>query len=947
MQPIIEPASSTGTQQESRLPGATTSRRMRFRLVAWGGLLLLLLVVVPPFVNVNHFRRSIIQSISAGLGRSVHATGVELTLFPRPAFVLHNLTVAEDPAFGAEPVMMAATVTASLRASTLWHQRVEIASLHFDAPSVNLARNGQGHWNFESLLRNSPALHSRATTGSMPRLPFPYVEATDARINFKMGPEKLPFSLEEANLAVWKESGSEWHLRIRARPVRTDLTVADSGEIRGEGILKAGQVLVNSPLNAHLEWRQVELGEMSRMLHGEDNGWRGMLDWTAQARGTLAKALLISNIGVEDFHRAEFVPPNELDLTAQCRGQYALETENQDSMECVTPLGSGKLLLRAGLAGVASGTSSNGQTVSPHVSLQIALQHAPAEFFLDMFRHIHPGVANDASVSGEVNGNLDCGAGYPDILRGCSGQIRSAAATVSLPGVQQPLKFSPITLSVAAAGRQPARAGRLSDIQAAERSPKEPQVNAPLLWYLAPVHVLLGGPNPTTITGTLNSTGSALKINGTADLAELAKLVKVLRAPAFSGGVQSMHGSAQLALSLTSTWLPQTAPLESAVAGADPLVPFVPSRWIGNLQIHDAALKLALLPGTLHLASAQVNFVPGSVEWTHLSGAFAHISFDGNLRWQTPCSTWKSACGRTFNLHTAELHADRLETVLRRQNNSSDLLSALNPWAAGVPEMPDISGTLNADKFSAGRISMKNLALQLLLKGHEAELLAISGEVFGGTLSAANDRMETVTTHGAPSVAESAAIAMSENSVGSARWGDGPPAYTLRVLLQGIQPDSVAAIWGEQWGRGSANAQIDVETRGWSAADLSQNATGKFNLTWRNGTLSAPLETTSASAVGAIRFARWDAQGTIGNRTLVLEHSRIFFPNSFRPGQRSEGIQSVAGTVTFGRILDLHLQPIDISLTGPLSAPIETTKRRSGQKQPRAVSVAGGAAGPS
>jgi uncharacterized protein involved in outer membrane biogenesis len=166
------------------------SRRKRYFLAALA--LLVLTIVVPPFVNINRFRHSIVQSISAGLDRPVYANSVELTLFPRPAFVLHHLTVADWPEYGAEPVITAETVTASLRASTLWHRRVEIASLHFDQPSVNLARDSEGEWNFESLISNSPVLRlsgnstSGASSSTSPP-PFPYVEATDARINFKRG----------------------------------------------------------------------------------------------------------------------------------------------------------------------------------------------------------------------------------------------------------------------------------------------------------------------------------------------------------------------------------------------------------------------------------------------------------------------------------------------------------------------------------------------------------------------------------------------------------------------------------------------------------------------------------------------------------------------------------------------------------------------------------------
>ncbi len=314
-------------------------------------LLLLLAVVVPPFINIGRFRRSIIRSISAGLGRPVEARAVELQLFPLPGFVLHNLTISEDPAFGAEPVMAAETVTAILRPSTLWHARVEIATLRFDTPSVNLVRNAQGQWNFESLLRNSPALRRRKGAAHSMPMPFPYVEATDARINFKFGAEKLPFSLEQANLALWKESRHDWHMRIKARPVRTDLTVEDAGEIRGEGELRTGGILMNAPIRASLQWRRVQLGEISRLLHGEDDGWRGTVDWTARATGTLADATVVSDIGVDEFRRAEFVPASEMDLSAHCKARYVRDNRGLDSVQCDAPVGDGKLLLRGHLAG--------------------------------------------------------------------------------------------------------------------------------------------------------------------------------------------------------------------------------------------------------------------------------------------------------------------------------------------------------------------------------------------------------------------------------------------------------------------------------------------------------------------------------------------------------------------------------------------------------------------
>ncbi len=883
------------------------------------------------------------HSISAGLGRPVEASAVELELFPLPGFVLHNLTVGEDPAYGAEPVMMAQTVTASLRASTLWHARVEIASLRFDAPSVNLVRNAQGHWNVESLLRSSPALRSRSSSmargssGASNPMPFPYVEATDARVNFKLGPEKLPFSLESADLAVWKESASEWRLRIKARPVRTDLTVEDAGQIRGQGTLRTGGVLTDAPIQASLEWRRVQLGEISRLLHGEDDGWRGTMDWTAKANGTLANVSLTSDLAVEEFRRAEFVPPTEMDLSAHCRARYARNNPPVDALQCSAPVGEGQLLLRGTMrgrdltetgettpvAGISSNvTRGNKRTLSrgiserpqPHASIKITLHHAPASFFLDLLGHIHPGVVSDATASGEVNGEADCDWQGLDTLSACTGEIRSTELHLHLANLDRPLTLSSLMLVSPPA----AEAGN--------------KIAAPTTWNLLPTHVTLGGATPATITGTISSTGSALQITGAADLAELSGLAQSLKIPAISGEVQSIRGSAQLALSFESSWLPRS---NASTAGTgDPTIqavqPMQPgelaaSRWTGSLQVHNATLKIASLPLSLQLASAQVNLTPTGVEWTGLEGTFAHIPFDGNFQWQTPCRTSKSACARTFILHTPNLNAELFQAALHQGDGASQLLNLINPWAGGSPPLPEVSGTLNADLVSAGRISLKNVSMKLRMEGHSAELLAITGRIFGGTLERANGPIEA--TAPAPDTSV-------QSGAGSVQWGNGAPVYMLRTKLERIQPNSVAAIWHEHWGRGTVNMEMDLKTQGWSAADLAQNASGKFSVAWLNGALSASIAAPSPSATAIEKFQRWNAEGTIRDGTLVLGSSEWVPQSGSTQGQKlSPASQSVTGTITFGRVLDLKLHPSGISITGLLDLPVVT--RQASKEQTR------------
>ncbi len=931
--------------------------------------LLVLAIVVPPFVNINQFRHSIVQSISAGLNRPVYANSVELTLFPRPAFVLHHLTVADWPEYGAEPVITAETVTASLRASTLWHRRVEIASLHFDEPSVNLARDSNGEWNFETLISNSPVLRVSgnsisAASSLMSPPPFPYVEATDARINFKRGAEKLPLSLEGAQLAFWKASGNEWHVRIKARPVRTDLPPGDAGQIVGEASIKTTAVLMDSPVQVSLEWRRGQLGEISRLLHGEDSGWRGAVDWTANVQGTLAKARLASDVQVEEFRRAEFVPPSEIDLSAHCTGEYVHADWRMDQLDCDAPLGDGHLRVKS-ISGDSSSPADPDNAVAsePPQSdeaefFRVTLEQVSAGFFLDLLRHVHPGVAADTTATGEVNGSAECEWRGFDTLHTCSGEFHSTPLTLHLPHVEHAVHLSPLLISTSDPGvgstKAPGSRRTATNVHRNHSTSVKELVSG--TWHLAPVHASLGRASSATLAGSLTSSGLALHMDGPVDLRDLSQLARAMQSPVLSGGIHSIRGSAQMAVTLRSNWLPQSNPavLLDAVPenttdlSARPVPLFAPSRWEGTVQIHNATVQLSSFPGAIQIARGQVNLTDIAVEWNGLAGAYAHIPFDGSIRWETSCSTSRPPCARTFTLHTADLNVDRLQGVLRRTIAGAGLLEQLNPWAAGAPELPEITGTFQADMLSAGKLSLKNASLQLHIQGHRADLVAISGNVFGGTLSGLPDDVTEGVLNGkaateAKSVSTTDPVAALQSGAGSAQWGDGAPIYTLRVALGNIQPDSVAAIWHERWGRGTATVEIRLKTHGWSTGDLAQNATGNFALDWRGGTLTAALPSPASSIAdadsagkgsvmpGVTRFQRLRAVGHVQDEQLTLEFGQLALVN--QTGRRraaSPGIQSLSGTVTFSRVLDLRMQPSGISITGPLDMPVMKARSSKG-----------------
>ena len=217
-------------------------RPERSRVLLAGGIVLgvLVMVLLPPFiVSVNRYRRQIASSISASLGRPVHMDSVTLNVLPLPGFTLTKFVVGEDPAFGSEPVIRAETVRVVLRVSSLWRRRVEFSRITLDDPSVNLVHRPDGRWNIEGILLQASKIEAAPTaqSGAGPAPRFPYIEATGARVNMKMGLEKMPLALTEAEFALWLPQPQQWRLRLEGKPTRTDTAAADTGTIRLQGTL--------------------------------------------------------------------------------------------------------------------------------------------------------------------------------------------------------------------------------------------------------------------------------------------------------------------------------------------------------------------------------------------------------------------------------------------------------------------------------------------------------------------------------------------------------------------------------------------------------------------------------------------------------------------------------------------------------------------------------------
>ena len=288
----------------------------------------------------SRYQRRIVTSMSESLGRPVHLDNVTLHLLPMPGFTLQNFVVSEDPAFGNEPTIRANEVIATLRVSSLWQRRVEFSRVKFENPSVNLVRSADGRWNLENVLLHASHVDTAPTAqqrpGPAPR--FPYIEATGGRINLKLGQEKMPFSLTDADFALWLPSPQVWRVRLEGKPTRTDSNIGDPGTVRVEGSLQRAARMQDVPVDLHASWYDAPLGEASKLVSGDDRGWRGTLHADVWLQGPLGSAALKTKTTLVDLRRADFVPARSLDESISCASSADLPAVQLTNLACTMPI---------------------------------------------------------------------------------------------------------------------------------------------------------------------------------------------------------------------------------------------------------------------------------------------------------------------------------------------------------------------------------------------------------------------------------------------------------------------------------------------------------------------------------------------------------------------------------------------------------------------------------
>ena len=749
-------------------------RSSRGRVVA-GIVLVLLLFLVRP--GAQRLRARIVRSISLALGRPVDVGSVTLRLLPQPGFDLENFVVHEDPDFGAEPVLQSADVVATVRMSSLLRGRLEIARLSLTEPSINLARNSEGRWNLEKLVEraaNTPVAPT-AKTRSEARPGFPYIEADHGRINFKFGQEKKPYSLTEANFALWQDSENTWGMRLKAQPMRTDFNLSDTGLLVLEGSWQRSANLHDTPVQFTMQWEGAQLGQVTKLTLGQDKGWRGGVHLSAKVTGTPNDLTVKAEGSVEDFRRYDISANQDLRLAARCISHYSSTDHVLSGMACNAPVGEGTVALNGSIAPMFGARAYD---------LTMLVQDVPLQSLVEFTRRVKKNVPTEIVATGKLDANISVRRSGPSTAALWQGGGEVLGLNLRSPLTNTRLALDRIPFNVSSSDdteiEQRAEGGRGSAISAGV----DPRVD------VGPFNLALGRPAKATVRGQFSRSGYNFLVQGEAEVQRLFEVARTIGLPALPS---TADGEARINLHVGGSW-----------AG------FAAASVTGTAQLMAVHAKVRGLNTPVEIASASVELVPGRTEIRKLIASAAGNVWRGSLTVPRQCEK-PQACPVRFDLHADEFVTDELAGLIDEVPGKQPWYRFLSPPAQSKPYLASLHAV---GKLSASRVVIHNLV---------ANRVSADVELEQGRLQLSNLRAEVLGGH--------------HTGEWQVDFSVNPPTYGGNGTLEKVALGQLAEAMHDPWVTGTANVEYRAQTLGWTKAELLSHADAGFQVEARDGSL--------------------------------------------------------------------------------------------------------------
>ena len=816
-------------------------------------------------LRLGSLHRALLTRLEHDIGRPVEVGRFNFSLWKPLRLEAHYITVQDDPEFGAEFLLRADRLDAALDGRALLRGALVFSRLALERPSLNLVRAASGRWNFEPW-----AVARSAASGKMPAAftgPARLSEITieNGRINFKRGPEKLPFALVEVSGDLSADAAGAWHIMLTARPFRAGVTLQDGGAFRLEGRLPAVATAAqaSAPAEFSAQWQKAALSDALRLIFGRDFGVRGRMESSLLLRkpppeespvaaksgdgspltrttgpnaATFPAAWAFSGVlRLSDVHRWDLpLAPRLPALNLSLRGTGSADRHR---WECTD-------ILLEGPRSHLRGQASYNRDALPQTSLRVVTAGIHLDDLLMWYRAFHPGVAPGVSVEGYLGADVELEAWPPAFVRAA---LATTGARLMLPDGRPILWLRRAVLEADRGG------ARVRETSLALRG-DEPGVrfSAQLRWDP-------GLPFTARFMG------------GSEDLADLFPALAALGLapsphPLVSAGSVSLHLNAS-----GSAWPWRFAPQ-------------------GSMVFENAKLSGGLLRSELEVGRARLDFLPGQRR-LELSA------------WKAFGGTWSGTltAPRITGPWQFRLAVDRVNPALllggfsSARPEDSSLLSLILPAPAAAtvareelrwPDWLRGEGTISTAALSIGRLEFERVRGRLSIGERSIALEGAEATLAGGRVRG-----------------EARAI-----------FGE-QPAYSVRAEFDGLNVAALSALAEptRHCCSGTANGRVELSAAGWNRDALLASLKGQGSARIRSAallTLDLPATLARERAVpGGSSLRELSGEFTLANSHAWLDRVSLDLPAEH---------WEAAGNVDFHGQLDIRLSPV---MSGPSPQP--------------------------
>jgi hypothetical protein len=759
-----------------------TSTRKKIIVVVL--VVLALCIFLPPNINGTRFSSRLASTLSAALGRDVKIGSVKYRLFPRPGFDLYDFKVMDDPAFSAEPLLFCGKVTADLRLTSLWQGRLEIANLKLTddvaPPSLNLVYE-RDHWNMEPLLLRVEQVPTAPTAkrSAEQRSRFPYIQASGGRINLKLGPEKKPYTLTNTDFAFWLAAEDTWHIRLEAHPVRTDMNLNDTGTVRVEGDVKRATNLRDMPVKLQVSWEKSQLGQFSRLVLGQDKGWRGELNANAEISGPLADLRITATADVDSFRRFDINRNAMPRVRTRCLGDY---TKGILGLKCDTPFGTGGLLVTAHFSPSAR-----------NYDLSLVANRVPLSLLATLARQARRSLPDDFTATGDLNAafGFHSHAGVHDF----HGTGMSTPFLLQSAAGDKPFAVSAVRFHIGA-GDTPSVLVVKKKRSSAPAQPT-PAV-APSAAYdsgsltVDAFSVQMGPSTTLEVQGSLDSNGYFVSAKG---MVPMERLLAFGRATGFHSQIANTTASALVDLNVSGPWANFTAP-----------------KLRGTAHLQNLAAWIPGLKDRLVMQEADAQITDTALVLSKINGQFEHspIAFTGLISSPLIC-TGSAPCPLQFDLHLDSLALPDVAKLMGFTDKGWNL-----PFFSGSDnKLPEFraAGSVSVGELNIADIPLEKFAAHVEVGDHALTINRMAARIGGGT------------TQGEWKI----------------DWSGSQPRYTgsgsmESVTLERVSPQNTVAGHIAQWIGGRAQVSYATHFEGDTPQEMSASTGGRVEFQVSNGT---------------------------------------------------------------------------------------------------------------